>query len=556
MLIRSKENTVHVHFSNGKEGDFLKGTTLLEMLEYNRPENMQDIRLACINRMPRNLLHTIDEECLIEWLPKQSLEAKRANQQTLCLILIQAVKDLYPNDRLLIDHSLGKGLFCELKNGHPLRKSMVRKIKKRMQELIEADTAIIPITLPRQQALDHMEERGESPLWLAGNRERYELTLYQYGADKEYLGYPVFHSPQNVSEFDLVFWKPGFVLVVPEDGEPLSTAKSIKQSKLFKVFHEYGHWEEILGISKVADINKAVMDGRIFDLVKIAEGLHEKKIANIADIIEKKRNHLRIVLIAGPSSSGKTSFAKRLNIQLRVNGMQPLALSLDDYFLDRDETPKDKDGNYDFESIRAIDIARFTADLNALLLSEEVRLPVFDFKAGKKVPGEVVRLEKRQPVIIEGLHCLNDQLTEAFSPKTKLKLYVSALTQMNLTDHLRIPTSDVRLLRRLVRDNNFRGYTAEHTLKQWSLVRKGEEIHIFPFQEHADIIFNSSLNYELCVLQKFACPLLEGVPPEHPLYTEAQRLLEFHKNFLPLSEDVVPTNSLLREFIGGSSFKY
>lgn len=556
MLIRSKENTVHVTFANGKEGQFIRGTTLLEMLEYNRPENMEDIRLANVNRRPQNLLLPVDQDCIIEWLSETTIEAKRANQQTLCLVLIRAVSELYPNEKLLIDHSLGKGLFCQLKNNKPLRKQMVKKIKKRMLELIEIDTAIIPTTLPRQQALDYMEQKGESPLWLEGNRELCDLTLYQYGTHLEYLGSPLFHTSKLLSQFDLVYWKPGFVLVVPEDGEPLSSAKAIRQSRLFKVFHEYGHWEDILGASKVADINKAVQDGRIYDLVKIAEGLHEKKIASIADVIEAKRKHLRIVLIAGPSSSGKTTFAKRLNIQLRVNGLRPLSLSLDDYFLDRDETPKDKDGNYDFESIRAIDIPRFTRDLEQLLSGQEIRLPVFDFKEGRKVPGALVHLEPHQPILIEGLHCLNDQLTAAFSKRSKLKLYVSALTQLNITDHLRVPTSDVRLLRRLVRDNNFRGYTAEHTLKQWSLVRKGEEVHIFPFQENADIIFNTSLMYELCVLQKFARPLLEGVPPEHPLYSEARRLLELHLNFMSIPQHVVPNNSLLREFIGGSSFSY
>lgn len=556
MLIRTKENTFRIVFKDGKESSFIKGTPLFEILEFLRLDKDPNIVLANANNVIHSLHDSLEEDCTLEWITIQSPEGRRSYQQTLCLLLIWASKELFPEGQLLIDHSLGQGLYCEFQNGTQLNPKRVRQIAQQMQQIIDIHEPIVPVKTPRKKALARMKLMGEDPAWLAGNPEKINLTLYRCGPIRDYLGYPLLPNSGLLSVFDLQYYKSGLILRPPDEHDLSVLAPRVKQKKLFQVFHEYRHWQTILGTDKTSDINKKVVDKSIFDVVKIAEGLHEKKIAEIAEIIRKKKRFLRIILIAGPSSSGKTTFTKRLAIQLRVIGLKPVALSLDNYFVDRDKTPLNENGQLDFESIKAINIPRFNKDLNNLLLGNKVQLPKYDFLKGKSIEGDIWQLKPDQPILIEGLHGLNQELTESIPQRKKLKIYVSALTQMNITSHMRVPTSDIRLLRRLIRGQKFRGHHPTETIMQWRLVRLGEEKYIFPFQETADIIFNSSLTYEPSVLRVLAKPLLESVPQTELAYSEARRIHELLCCFLPLSPKVVPLNSILREFIGGSSFSY
>jgi len=552
MLIRTKENTFLVRFQDGRERSFIKGTTLLEIMDLDRPPESRTIVLAKVNNRIRSLHNRIDENCRIEWLTVRTMEGIRAYQQTLCLVLIKAVQELYPKHRLLIDHSLGKGLYCEFKNGRSTNRTMIRRIEKRMRQIIRNDEPIQPVEMTRTAFGEYLRKKAGE---LTGE-ERTHITVFRCGNATEYLGYPLFPSTGKLKAFGLRAWPPGMILRFSEETNFDRLSAFTKPKNLFRVFNETRKWENILHIESTAEINRAAEFGALSDLIKIAEGFHEKKIAAIADAITRRSRKLRVVLIAGPSSSGKTTFAKRLSIQLRVNGLVPLALSTDDYFMDNEKAPRDALGNPDFESIHTLDIPRFNADHLALKQGRNVHLPRFDFKTGKRIPGPHVQIGKDSPVLIEGLHALNESLTTLIPSKNKFKVYVSALTQLNISDSLRVSTSDVRLIRRLVRDSLFRNHSASFTLSTWQQVRAGEEKYIFPFQEEADVIFNSSLMYEPSILRGFVQPLLEKVPGNSPAYPEAQRMLEFLFFFKPVPSTEVLSNSILREFIGGSSFEY
>jgi len=521
---------------------------LIDRLHETVREHPDSIVLAKVNNRLRSLHEIVDANARIEWIRLESPEGRRSYQQTLCLILLRAAEELFPEKKLLIDHSLGKGLYCQLLNEEPCTDRIIGEIKNQMLEIISANEPVIPESDACPD--DKTTRTNKNIIRRAG------LLPYRCGNTIACMNYPLLPLTGWLKTFDLRPREPGMILCLPDEENINVLPPFENQEKLFQVFHEYGRWLDILGIETPEDINRAIQTGEIGDLVKIAEGLHEKKIAYIADEIQSGRKERRIILIAGPSSSGKTTFIKRLEIQLRVNGMRPMAISLDDYFLDRDKTPRDKEGNPDFESLRAIDVERFNRDLEDLLAGGEVRLPRFDFVAGKSMHGGLSRLAPGEPVLIEGLHGLNDALTPDIPQEHKYKIYVSALTQLNLMPHLRIPTSDVRLLRRLIRGFKFRGHHAEATLTQWQLVRMGEEKYIFPFQEDADVIFNSSIVYELNVLRTLTAPLLEAVPEDHDCFPEAERILRLLFAFDPITPDEVPRNSILREYIGDSAFRY
>jgi uridine kinase len=349
MLLRTKENTFIAHLSGGKESVFLKGTPLFEILEHERPPNQHKVVLAKVNRRVTSLRQTIENNCRIDWIFKESQEGFRAYQQTLSLVMLDVIKELLPKANVYIDHSLENGFYCEFKEVNSLNARMVKKIKTQMEACIQRDEKIEPKVVTIKEALALLEKQGEKPAWHLGYKDLTHITLYQLGETTEYMTYPLFPSTGHLSAYDLVYWPPGMILRFPDFPNLENVPPMMMQKKLFQVFQEYGRWEQILKIQKVSDLNEAILSKEIYDLIKIAEGLHEKKITSIADTILKKRKNLRLVLIAGPSSSGKTTFAKRLNIQLKVNEMRPLAISLDDFFLNRSETPKDKDGNYDFE---------------------------------------------------------------------------------------------------------------------------------------------------------------------------------------------------------------
>ncbi len=553
-MTTSENRAVTLTFKNGIKLETVPGQTLRDILIITNALP-QSVFLAKVNNRVCNLWQTVNEDSEIEWLHNDTPEVKRANQQTICSLLIHALYDITPEAFLIIQHSLGDGLYCETKNIQ-VTQELLKFLENRITERVREDLSVKPVCMPFEQAIKILKKNDPDFCYEQSILPHHRITLYQYDQLTCHLGYPLLASAAKVSGFKLKLWPPGFVLYitpfVSRDYDP----HPLKPRKIFQVFQEYREWENILGIRQGDDINLAIENGEIHDMIKITEGLHEKKIAEIADQINREHEYLRLIFIAGPSSSGKTTFTKRLNIQLRVNGLNPLLISLDDYFIDKVKTPLKINGKPDFESLKAINLKRFNADLKQLMAGESVRLPHYDFISGKSIEREAITLPQNQPILIEGLHGLNELLSEMIPMKNKMKIFVSALTQMNISSHLRIPTSDIRLMRRLIRDYQFRNYSAEHTIEMWPDVREGEEKNIFPFQEEADIIFNSALVYEISVLLHLTRPLLEKISPRHRVYPDARRLLDLYFCFLPLNPDAVPRNSILREFIGGSSFDY
>jgi uridine kinase len=555
LKIRAKENTFSVITRDGTAGIFLKRTAITEILEYFRLEHPEETALARVDHELRSLTETLEDDCRIDWISVHSPLGWRAYQATLSMILIRAAAECIPEETLVIDHSIGKGLFCVFKSGRKAGRWKIRRIRKRMAEIIRRNDPITPLVLSCGDATALLEQRGETGSGFMEN-SRPLVTMFRCGGTVEIFDTPLLPSTGFIRAWDLVHWRDGLILRFPDEMNLSTLPPFVPLKRLFRVFHESGEWEKIQGIRYAADLNRLIAAGAASDLIRIAEGIHEKKVAHIADLLTGKRKRLRLILIAGPSSSGKTTFAKRLNVQLRVNGLRPLMISLDDYFLDREKTPVGDDGRPDYEAVEAVDIVRFNCDLADLMEGRETELPRYDFVSGRRAAGLKTRIEAGQPILIEGLHALNGRLTEILPEKAKYRIYVSALTQLNLTDHMRVPTSDIRFLRRLVRDARFRNHSALDSLSTWPLVRRGEEKHIFPFQERSHVIFNSALTYEPSVLRSFAEPLLESTPLTHPDYPEAWRLLRLLRSFSPITPAEVPPTSILREFIGGSSFTY
>jgi uridine kinase len=555
LKIHARENTFSVVTRDGTAGLFLKKTRITEILNFFRPDRPEEIALARVDHELRSLNETLEENCLIDWIPLRSPEGWRAYQTTLCLILIRAAAECVPDRILVIDHSIGKGLYCEWKSGRKAGRWKIRAIRRRMEEIIRRDEIIEPLLLPRDEAEAGLERLGSSETgFLEAGRPR--VAMAGCGKSVELFDSPLLPSSGRIRAWDLIAWHSGMILRFPDERNLETLPPFVPQRRLFRVFNESGEWEKIQGIRYAADLNRIIAAGAASDLIRIAEGLHEKKVARIADAIALKRRRMRLILIAGPSSSGKTTFTKRLNVQLRVNGLRPLMISLDDYFLDREKTPVGDDGKPDYEAVGAVDISRFNRDLSDLMAGRDIALPRYDFTTGRRVAGPAARIEPGHPILVEGLHALNGRLTEALPERAKFRIYVSALTQLNLTDHMRVATSDIRFLRRLIRDAQFRNHSALDSLSTWPLVRRGEEKYIFPFQERSHVIFNSALSYEPSVLRAYGEPLLEQTPKIHPDYPEAWRLLRLLRSFTPVSPAEVPPTSIIREFIGGSSFTY
>ncbi|MEO0164784.1 MAG: nucleoside kinase [candidate division WOR-3 bacterium] len=482
--------------------------------------------------------------CLNRW---------RRYQSTLSFILFVATKKLFPDSHLRIEHSISQGFYCLL-NRKLIDKDLMA-IDLRMREIIRANLSIERFTLSRSRAIKLFErnnQRDKVKLLRSINIEKINV----YRLDKYFDMYPnpPFEKTGMVDKFYLTNFPPGFIIVFPNWQNLDSLPPYIPQPKLARIFNEYLNWVQILGITDVADLNRAIKNGQGADIIRVAEALHEKKIVYIADRITSDKR--KVVLIAGPSSAGKTTFTKRLAVQLMVNGFRPILISTDDYFLPHSRTPKDKFGRLDFESIRAVDIELLNKHLLSIIRGEEVTLPRFNFIKGKREKGRTVRLPKNGIVMVEGIHCLNEDLTPHIPKNLKFKIYISALTQLNIDDHNRISTTDTRMMRRIVRDTHYRGYTVQGVLTQWGRVRAGEEQNIYPFQEEADEMFNSALIYESAVLKKYCVPLLKKVEKSDPFYPEVKRLLDYFALFSDLNDRDVPSNSILREFIGGSSFVY
>lgn len=472
------------------------------------------------------------------------------------MLLVCAVKEVYGDKAdVKIKHSLGKSLYCEFQDGHvPLQKELVR-LENRMQAIVKEGRNITKLVVGKSRAMAFLRKQGRlEDAELLSNLEVNELNVDRCGNVTDYYLGPLLPDMSFVTLFRLKSYAPGFLLTLPDDKGDMVLREEAEDPLFARVFLESQNWSELIGCHNLAGLNRAIENGKIYDLVSIAEALHEKKLAELADIICRQNPKIRLVCMAGPSSSGKTTFMKRLIVHLRVNGVRPVMLSLDDYFRNRDEM---KDG--DWEDLHALDLSLFEETVSSLLEGKKVHLPHFNFMTGKKEwSQEEVQLGEDQPILVEGLHGLNPELTYFVPGYQCIRIYVSALTQLSINDHNRISTSDTRLLRRMVRDVQFRGNGAEHTLEVWDNVRKGEERNIFHFQNRANIVFNSALLYEIPVLKKLAKPLLEAITPESPTYAEAQRLLEFLEPFHELDSSIVPDNSLLREFVGyhglGKSF--
>ena len=492
----------------------------------------------------------------VEFLTIQSASGMRTYIRTLFFVLSKAVRDLFPDSQLLIGAPVSRGYYCGLRIGRDVEEADVRKIKARMQEIIQADMRIRYIQCPIEEAIELFQQHGmTSKVQLLESQDNLYTNYYKLGDTIDYFYGCLLTSTNQIHLFDLIPFYNGLLLRVPKESDPTQLEEMVNQTKMLDVIREHYRWQSILGVRTVGELNAAIMAGYATALINVSEALQEKKLSNIADEIDSRKS--RLVLIAGPSSSGKTTTAKRLATLLMACGRRPHTLSTDDYFVNRVDTPKDKNGEYDFECIEAVDTAFFNEQMNALLRGEEVELPRYDFPSGERVfEGRRLRIGPDDVIILEGNHALNPILTRQIPDNQKFRIFVSALTSVQLDDHNHISTLDIRLLRRIIRDYKYRGFSALETIKRCPSVKAGEEKWIFPFQEEADATFNSALLYELGVFRTQVLPILEQVPERAPEYAEAYRLRKFLHYFRPIPDDQVPPTSLIREFAGGSSFKY
>ena len=516
---------------------------------------------AKVNNKVESLTFRLYNNKDIEFQNIQSPSGMRTYVRSLCFVLCKAVEDLYPNGSIALEHPVSKGYYCQLKLDRTIGLDDVQRIKQRMKEIIAENLPFERYEKHTTDVVELFRQKGMMDkvrlLETSGNLYSYYYTLgdtidYYYGSLLPSTGY--------IHLFDLVKYYDGLLLQVPNRENPDKLEEVLKQEKMLEVLKEYRRWNQILGIGTVGDFNKACNAGYATELINVSEALQEKRISQIADEISnrsKNKQPVKLILISGPSSSGKTTFSKRLSVQLMANGLRPYPISLDDYFVNRVDTPKDENGNYDYESLYALDLDFFNHQLQALLNGEEVELPRFNFTSGvREMSGKHLKVDKNMILILEGIHALNPELTPQIPDENKFKIYVSALTTILLDDHNFIPTTDNRLLRRIIRDYKYRGYSAEETISRWPSVRAGEDKWIFPFQENADVMFNSALLFVLAVINVYAEPILRKVPNNRPEYSEAYRLRKFLEYFVPLQDKELPPTSLLREFLGGSSFRY
>lgn len=541
-----------------KSGESLKvneGTSFYEFMKENNIPIKFPFILAKIDEDIFELNSPIEKEGKFELMDISTDMGMSVYIRSLQFVLIKAVYDIFPEASVTIEHSLGKGIFGEVHKEEKLNEGDILRIKNRMQEIINADIHIEKISINKGKAIEIFKKYSMyDKVRLLKHLNKDTVSLYRMDGRYDYFYGPMAYSTGILKLFDLIYYNTGVILRFPTQDDINVIPPYEGYSKLAKIFYETEQWGKILHVGDVGALNDKVENGDIINMVRVAEALHEKKIAIIADKIHE-REKVKIVLIAGPSSSGKTTFSRRLGIQLRVNGLMPIPISLDDYFVDRDDTPKDENGEYDFESIEALDLKLFNEHLNRLLKGEEVKIPTFNFKVGKREwLGNTLKVPNNGILVVEGIHGLNEMLTSTIPKENKFKIYISALTQLNIDNHNRIATTDVRKIRRMVRDYLSRGYAAEETLAMWPSIKRGEEKNIFVFQEEADIMFNSTLVYELCILKKYALERLSCVKPNSPVYYEALRLKSFLKFFKDLDGKYVPDNSILREFIGGSCF--
>lgn len=547
--------TVSIHLPDGRVYTGPRGTAIEQFLQATPEWGKPPIVGAVVNGELRELTYPITMESRVQPVTMADADGARIYRRSLVFLLETAFEDLFPDAELTVDHSVSSGgYFCQVSNHPPLTQEELDRLERRMRELVDQDLPLIRKQVPLEEAVEYFQKKGQfDKVRLLRYRTKDHLVLYALDGHMDYHhGYMV-PSTGYMQWFALRLEKEqGFIVRFPRRHEPTKLLPMPDYPKLLSTFRQYGDWLSHLGIVNTGALNDAMRSGRIREIILVSEALHEQRIAEIAFQFVNRETHPRIILIAGPSSAGKTTFSKRLAVQLLAHGVTPYAMEMDNYFVDRDKTPLDEDGNYDFESLGALDRRRLQADLQRLIAGEEVQLPHFDFKLGKSLPGDTVHLEKDQVIILEGIHGLNPGLLPDLEVDQTFRIYVSCLTQLNLDRYNRISTTDSRLIRRIVRDARERGYQAQTTIQRWESVRRGEKRHIFPYQENADVLFNSALVYELAALRPLAEPLLRQVPFGTPEYIEAKRLLAFLEWFLPVDIDLIPDNSIIREFIGGS----
>lgn len=548
--------------NNGQSYDVAIGSSLLEVLQTLNLQLPYPIVSAKVNNRSEGLRFRLYNNKDIEFLDLRQSSGMRTYVRSLCFVLYKAVRTLFPKGILRVEHPVSKGYYCNLFLDRPLKAEDVAAIKRQMERIIAEN-------LPFERHECHTDEviRLFNAQGLSDKVKLLETSgsLYSYynscGDTIDFYYGNLLPSTGYLRLWDILPYDEGILLRIPNKEQPDRLEEIIKQEKMLEVFKEHLHWNQLMGLNNVGDFNHLCLQGHATDLINLNEALQERKIARIAEAIASRSadgsGDVKLVLISGPSSSGKTTFSKRLSIQLMTCGLRPYPISLDNYFVNREETPLDAQGNYDYESLYALDLKLFNDQLQALLRGEEVELPTFNFTTGRKeYKGERLRIDQNTILVLEGIHALNPELTPDIPDGKKFKVYVSALTTISLDNHNWIPTTDNRLLRRIIRDYKYRNYSAQQTISRWPSVRAGEDKWIFPYQENADMMFNSAMLYELAVLRSHAEPILSSVPQNCPEYAEAYRLLKFIRYFTPVQDKEIPPTSLLREFLGGSSFKY
>ena len=543
----------------GTQRQYAIGTTYLQIAQEYQPRYDNDIILVSVDGKLRELYKTVDRDCTVEFVTAAQKPGMQAYQRSAKLIMLKAFFDIVGKDQIqeiTVEFSVGKGLFVEARGNFVLNQELLDRVKKKMREYVEQELPIRKRSVNTDEAVSLFERHGMyDKASLFKYRMASRVNLYSIGGFEDYFyGYMV-QNTGYIRYFDLVLYEHGFVLMLPTMANPREVPEFKPSRQLFGVLKESSKWGEKLGVSNVGALNDEIAKGNANDLILIQEALQEKKIGQIAERIAE-RPGMKFVMIAGPSSSGKTTFSHRLSIQLRALGLKPHPIGVDDYFVNRVDSPRDAQGNYNYEILECLDIKQFNKDMTELLEGRTVELPHYNFITGmREYKGDKLRLGEDDILVIEGIHCLNDRLSYSLPRESKFKIYISALTQLNIDEHNRIPTTDGRLIRRMVRDARTRGASASDTIRRWPSVRRGEEENIFPYQEDADIMFNSALVYELAVLKQYAQPLLFQIPKDAPEYVEAKRLLKFLDYFLGISSEDIPHNSIVREFIGGSCFK-
>lgn len=552
------EQQIKIRCKNNKKSVNIRiGSTLSEIFSQLGLEMEYGPISAKVNNKVEGMHYRVYKPKDIEFLDMHSASGIRAYTRSVFFVLCKAAHDLWKDCTVIIDIPISNGYYVNLKLGREVTPDDVNELRQRMQQLIEARLPIHRFESTTEEAIEMFRQGGSmSKVKLLENSGRLYTTYYDLDGYKDYYYGTLLTNTKQIYLFGLEYYFDGILLRLPSRTDPSKLGAFIRQDKMFEIFKEHHRWQDILGMRTVGDLNKAISDGHSNRLIQLSEALQEKKIAQIADEIAKRKT-VKMVLIAGPSSSGKTTTCKRLSIQLAVNSIYPVGISLDDYFLDRDQTPRDENGDYDFEHLHALNIPLLNEQMNALFRGEEIELPRYNFQLGKsEKSGKKLKLKGNEVLILEGIHALNPELTAQIPNEQIFRVYASALTTILLDNHNYIPTTDNRLLRRIIRDHKYRGVNALGSIRRWASVRNGENRWIFPYQENADAIFNSAMLFELAVIKQQAEPLLEQVPENCEEHAEAYRLLKFLHYIKPIPEDQIPPTSLLREFLGGSSFEY